>query len=103
MKIIGADERLAHRLDQRARLGEEGCAPAINLEPCGRARFRLVVPPLARVSGFAGASVHMAPGSELASQVALIFPPYDKVEVSCRLAFACAPGVPDSVCVPEMK
>jgi hypothetical protein len=36
---------------------------------------RLIVPPLARVRGFAGVSVHMAPGSELASQVALIFPP----------------------------
>lgn len=36
---------------------------------------RLIVPPLATVSGFAGVSVHIAPGSELASQVALIFPP----------------------------
>ena len=64
---------------------------------------RFVVPPLTTVSGFVGVSVHMAAGSELASQVTLIFPLYEKEELNCRLAVACAPGVTESVCVPEME
>jgi hypothetical protein len=64
---------------------------------------RFVVPPLTTVSGFVGVSVHVAPGSELASQFTLIFPLYEKEELNCRLAVACAPGVPESVCVPEME
>jgi hypothetical protein len=59
--------------------------------------------PAATEMGFAGASVHVAPASAVASHEALIAPAYEFSEFNRRFAATCCPGSAVRFCVPEIE